>query len=136
MSKQRFITIDELCELLGIGRQTYYKLVKRGVFPTPLRAGNRPVFDDSLTQQCVEVVRTRVGINGEPVLFNRRPSAAAPSTKKKKAAPKHEDLISALASLGVQTTPAMVEAVLQTLPRNMPEGEVIKQVFRALKKQA
>ena len=135
MTKHCFITIDELGELLGIGRQTYYKLVKRGVFPTPLRAGNRPVFDDSLTQQCVEVVRTRVGINGEPVLFNRRPSAASPNTRKK-AASQHEDLIAALASLGVQTTPSKVEVVLAKLPQNLSEPELIRAVFRELKKQA
>lgn len=134
MSKQRFITLSELCDLLHIGKQTYYKLVRRGVFPAPMRAGTRPVFDQELAQQCVEVVRTRVGINGEPVLFNRRPSTAP--VPKTKATDKHEDLIAALASLGVQTTAAKVQAVLETLPQDLSEPELIKAVFRELKKQA
>lgn len=133
MSKQRFITLTELCDLLQIGKQTYYKLVRRGVFPAPMRAGNRPVFDQDLTQQCVEVVKTRVGINGEPVLFNRRPEATP--APKKKAADKHEDLIAGLASLGVQTTSAKVESVLAMLPKTLSEGELLKAVFRELKKQ-
>jgi excisionase family DNA binding protein len=134
MTKQRFITLSELCDQLGIGKQTYYKLVRRGLFPAPMRAGTRPVFDQDLTQQCIDVVRTRVGINGEPVLLNRRSGPA--SAPKKKVAPKHEDLIAALASLGVQTTPAKVQAVLETLPTDLPEPELIKAVFRELKKQA
>ncbi len=135
MTKQRFITLTELCDLLQIGKQTFYKLVRRGVFPAPMRAGTRPVFDQDLTQQCVDVVRTRVGINGEPVLLNRRPGTAPAPASKKKAAAKHEDLIAALASLGVQTTPSQVEAVLATLPSGLTEPELIKAVFRALKKQ-
>lgn len=134
MSKQRFITLTELCDLLQIGKQTYYKLVRRGVFPAPMRAGNRPVFDQDLTQQCVEVVKTRVGINGEPALFNRR-SGATPVPKKKDAV-KHEDLIAALASLGIQTTPAKVQPVLETLPQDLGEPELIRAVFRELKKQS
>jgi len=132
MTKQRFLTLTELCDQLGIGKQTYYKLVRRGVFPAPMRAGTRPVFDQDLTQQCIDVIRSRVGINGEPVLLNRPGTAPAP---KKKAADKHEELIAALASLGVQTTPAKVQAVLETLPQDLPEPELIKAVFRALKKQ-
>ena len=66
-------------------------------------------------------------------MLNRRPgSAPAP---KKKATDKHEDLLAALASLGVQTSPAKVDAVLVTLPRDLPEPELIKAVFRELKKQ-
>lgn len=134
MTKQRFVTLSELCDLLQIGKQTYYKLVRRGVLPAPMRAGTRPVFDTDLTQQCVEVVRSRVGLNGEPVLFNRRPGTAP--VPKKKATDKHGDLLAALASLGVQTTAAKVQAVLETLPRDLPEPELIKAVFRELKKQS
>ena len=133
MSKVRFYTLTEVCELLGVGKQTYYKLQRDGYFPEPIRSNGRVFFSQELVDECQTIIRTRCGKNGLPLVLNRRPSTAAP-TPKKKAAPKHEDLIAALASLGVQTTPAKVEAVLGTLPKDLPEGEVIKAVFRELKK--
>jgi predicted DNA-binding transcriptional regulator AlpA len=136
MSKVRFYTLTEVCELLGVGKQTYYKLQRQGYFPEPIRSPNgRVFFSQELVDECQTIIRTRCGKNGLPLALNRRPSVAAP-TPKKKAAAKHEDLIAALASLGVQTTPAKVQAVRETLPEDLPEGEVIKAVFRELKKQA
>jgi|688.fasta_scaffold793732_1 predicted DNA-binding transcriptional regulator AlpA len=135
MSKVRFYTLAELCDLLGIGKQTYYKLQREGYFPEPVRSTNgRVFFSQELVEECQTIVRTRCGKNGLPLSLNRRPGAAP--APKKKASAKHEDLITALASLGVQTTPAKVQAVLDTLPKDMPEGELIKAVFRELKKSA
>jgi len=133
MSKPRFITLAELCELLGIGKQTYYKLQRQGYFPEPIRSPNgRPFFSQELIDECQTIVRSRCGKNGLPLTLNRKPGAAP--APKKMAAGKLEDLIAALASLGVQTTPAKVQAVLETLPQNLPEGELIKALFLALKK--
>ena len=135
MSKVRFYTLTELCELLGLGKQTYYKLQRKGYFPDPIRSANgRVFFSQELVDECQTIIRTRCGKNGLPLTLNRRPSTVAP-TPKRKAAAKHEDLIAALASLGVQTTPSKVEAALAALPKDLPEGEVIKAVFRELKKQ-
>lgn len=136
MSKPRFITLGELCDLLGIGKQTYYKLQRQGYFPEPIRSPNgRPFFSAELIDECQAIVRTRCGKNGLPLTLNRKPGAAA-APKKKAVAAKHEDLLAALASLGVQTTPANVQAVLETLPTDLPEPELIKAVFRELKKGA
>ena len=136
MSKPRFITLGELCDLLGIGKQTYYKLQRQGYFPEPIRSPNgRPFFSAELIDECQTIVRTRCGKNGLPLTLNRKPGAAA-APKKKAANAKHEDLLAALASLGVQTTPANVQAVLENLPTDLPEPELIKAVFRELKKQA
>ena len=136
MSKPRFITLGELCDLLGIGKQTYYKLQRQGYFPEPIRSPNgRPFFSAELIDECQAIVRTRCGKNGLPLTLNRKPGAAA-APKKKAVAAKHEDLLAALASLGIQTTPAKVQAVLETLPPDLPEPELIKAVFRELKKGA
>ena len=134
MSKVRFITLTELCESLGLGKQTYYKLQREGYFPEPIRSANgRVFFSQELIDECQTIVRTRCGKNGLPLVLNRRPGSAP--TAKKKATEKHEDLIVALSSLGVQTTPAKVQAVLETLPKDLPEGDLIKAIFRELKKQ-
>jgi len=135
MSKQRFITLGELCDALGIGRQTYYKLQRKGYFPEPVRSPNgRVFFSQELLEECQTIVRTRCGKNGLPLTLNRKPkSAPAP---KKTATTKHDELLAALTALGVQTTAAKVEAVLDILPKDLPEGELIKAVFRELKKTA
>jgi hypothetical protein len=139
-SESRFITVQELCEMLGISKSRFAQLQRRGFFPAGARtSSNRPVFDQPLVQQCLEVVRSRVGINGEPLLFNRKP-AQEPS--KKRATPikgKHEDLIAALSSLGVTATAEQVTAAIATLPNKgagMDEPALIKAVFLHLKKQA
>jgi hypothetical protein len=138
-SRTRFSTLTELCEQLGISKTRYYQLQRRGVFPAPQRAGNRPVFDQNLTQQCVEVVRSRVGINGEPILFNRKP-AQEPSKKRPASVKgKHDDLIAALGSLGLSASVEQVTAALSTLPNNggdLDEPALIKAVFLHLKKQS
>jgi hypothetical protein len=125
--------------MLGISKGRYYTLHKRGIFPAPQRtSSNRPVFDQELVQKCVEVVRSRVGMNGEPILFNRKP-IQEPS-KKRPASVKgsHDDLIAALGSLGLSASVEQVNAALATLPNNgadMPEPALIKAVFLHLKKQ-
>lgn len=135
MSKQRFITLEELCELIGIGRQTYYKLQRKGFLPEPVRSPNgRVFFSQELLEECQTIVRTRCGKNGLPLTLNRKPGTA--STPKKTVATKHEELLAALAALGIQTTAAKVTAVLGMLPKDLPEGELIKAVFRELKNTA
>lgn len=137
-SRTRFITLQELCEQLGISKTRYYQLQKKGVFPAPQRAGNRPVFDNNLAQQCVEVVRSRVGINGEPVLFNAKRKQEPVQKRPVSVKGKHDDLIAALASLGLIVTKEQVTAAVQSLPNNgtdLNEAGLVKQVFLILKKQ-
>jgi predicted DNA-binding transcriptional regulator AlpA len=138
-SKARFITLAELCEMLDISKSRFYALQKKGIFPAPQRAGNRPVFDQSLSQQCVEIVRSRVGLNGEPVLFNRKAVEQPSRTRPDSAKGKHDDMIAALQSLGVTATADQVAAALKTLPNagaGMEEPEKIRAVFLHLRKAA
>jgi len=125
--------------MLGISKTRFYTLQKRGIFPAPQRtSSNRPVFDQTLTQQCLEVVRSRVGINGEPILFNRK-LVQEPSKKRVTTGPKkYEDLIAALGSLGLSVSVEQVSAALATLPNNgsdLDEPRLIRAVFLHLKKQ-
>ena len=138
-TRSRFITLQELCEQLGISKTRYYQLQKKGVFPAPQRAGNRPVFDNNLAQQCVEVVRSRVGINGEPVLFNAKRRQESVQKRPVSVRGKHNDLIAALASLGLTVTKEQVAGAVHSLPNNgtdLDEAGLVKQVFLILKKQS
>jgi len=73
-SQNRFVTVSELCELIGLSKNRFYALQKAGIFPAALRSplNNRPVFDSALVEQCLGIVRHRVGANGAPWVPNRK----------------------------------------------------------------
>jgi hypothetical protein len=99
---------------------------------------NRPVFDSALVEQCLGIVRNRVGANGVPYVPNRKARPARQSSTKKTAG-RHQELIEALASLGLTATPAQVEEALGRLPEGgagLEEPELIRQVFLELRKKA
>lgn len=138
----RFITLQELCDLLGLSKSRFYTLQKSGIFPEAIRSpsNNRPVFDQELVQQCLGIVRNRVGANGHPVTFNRKTLSQKPKKRESSsAAPKHTDLVASLASLGLNTTAAKIEEALTTLPNRgsgLVAGELIRQLFLTLRKSA
>ena len=138
-SRSRFVTLQELVEQIGISKGRFAQLQQQGFFPPAQRTGsNRPVFDQPLVQQCLEVVRSRVGINGEPLLFNRKPKQNPLSKHVAPASKKYENLIMALASLGLSPTVEQVDAAIATLPSHgagMDEPALIKAIFLYLKKQ-
>lgn len=67
-SQNRYVTVTELCDLIGISKNRFYALQKAGIFPAALRSAlsNRRVYDTALVEQCFGVVRNRVGANGVP----------------------------------------------------------------------
>jgi predicted DNA-binding transcriptional regulator AlpA len=138
-ARSRFITLQELCEMLGISKGRYYTLQKRGIFPAPQRtSSNRPVFDQELVQRCAEVVQSRIGVNGQPILFNAKRKQGSGQKRPVSVKAKHDDLIASLASLGLSVSVEQVNVALASLPNNgadMPEPALIKAVFLHLKKQ-
>jgi predicted DNA-binding transcriptional regulator AlpA len=133
-SSVRFFTLDEVCELIGISKATFYKHQRAGGFPEPLRTqGGRLVFDQSLVDQCVGVVRNRVGVNGSPVVIQKRRKQGATKAQPTRAK-EHEHLIAALASLGLTASVQDVEKGLKNLPADLPEPELIRQLFLLLRK--
>ena len=138
-SQNRYVTVTELCELIGLSKNRFDALHKNGIFPAALRSplNNRPVFDTALVEQCLGIVRTRVGANGTPSVPNRRKATPSRETQKKSSG-RHQGLIEALASLGLTTTPAQVEEAMGRLPEGgaeMDEPELIRRVFLELRKQ-
>ena len=139
-SQNRYVTVTELCELIGLSKNRFYALQKNGIFPAALRSplNNRPVFDTALVEQCLGIVRTRVGANGNPYVPNRK--KAAPSQEpRRKPSGRHQGLIEALASLGLTATPAQVDEAMAKLPEGgagLEEPELIRQVFLELRKQS
>ena len=139
-SQNRFVTVTELCALIGLSKNRFYALQKAGIFPAPLRnpSNNRPVFDSALIEQCLGIVRNRIGANGAPYVPNRKkPSPSRES--RRKAAGRHQGLIEALASLGLTATATQVDEAMAQLPEGgagMEEPELIRQLFLQLRKKA
>lgn len=136
----RFITLQELCDLLKLSKSRFYTLQKGGIFPEAIRnpSNNRPIFDQELVQQCLGIVRTRVGANGQPVTFNRKPPNQKPKKQANAASTSnHSALLESLASLGLNTTSVQVEEALSTLPdrgSGLEVGELIRELFLVLRR--
>ena len=138
-SQNRFVTVQELCELIGLSKNRFYALQKAGIFPAPLRSplNNRPIFDSALIEQCLGIVRNRIGANGAPWVPNRKRPVARRESRPK-ALSKHGGLIKALASLGITATASQVDEAIAKLPEGgagLEEPELIRQVFLQLRKQ-
>jgi hypothetical protein len=138
-SQNRYVTVQELCELVGLSKNRFYALQKAGIFSAAMRSSlnGRPVFDSALVEQCLGIVRNRVGANGVPYVPNRKGRPARQASTKKPAGC-HQGLIEALASLGLTATPAEVDEAMKRLPEGgagLEEPELIRQVFLELRKK-
>jgi hypothetical protein len=92
------------------------------------------MYDRALQEKCLEIKKTGIGANGEPVLFNRKTSKGFPPRKKAQGKqPDHAELLEALKGLGLVTTAQAVEealaAVFPTGHAGIDPGDVIRQVF-------
>src|SRR5438094_1621768 len=101
MTMKAAVSVSEMCEMCSISRSRWYELVASGVFPKPVQLPSmkRPVYDRGLQEKCLEIRATGIGLNGVPVVFNRKPKRTMKpkvqkATEEKK--PDHADLLDAL----------------------------------------
>ena len=130
---EKFVTFSELSEILGISPSRLYDLISDGIFPEPLRnpKNQRPYFSSELTEACKQVVRTRVGLNGLPYTPNRKRKKDGKSNHRSR----HDSLVVSLAGLGLNATAKQIDEVVKSLPEGLEEGELVKQVFLALRQK-
>ena len=89
-SSKAAISVSEMAEMCSISRSRWYEMVASGVFPKPIQipSAKRPVYDRNLQDKCLEIRATGIGLNGAPVLFNRKPKKTeAAKNKIQRAAP-------------------------------------------------
>ena len=131
---EKFLTFSEMSEILGISKTRLYDLIRDGILPQPLRnpSNNRPYFSSELTESCRQVVRSRVGLNGQPYTPNRKGKKSTSTTPPRD---RHESLISRLAALGVAASPKQIDEALKSLPPNLEEGDLVKQIFLRLRQK-
>ena len=135
------VSVSEMATMCGLSRSRFYVLVLSGIFPRPVQKASckRPHFDLELQEKCLEVRRTGVGFNGQPVMFNRKSGQPSKPRGRKSASGQHAELVEALKSLGLTATAEEVGvAIREVFPdgtEGTDQGEVIKAVFLHLKRR-
>ena len=125
------VSFTAMAEMLGLTRIRLYQLVDEGVFPEPDKhpRTNRPYYAPQLQKKSIEIRRTGIGLNGEPVIFNIK--------RKKKAdlGPEFyefcEELVDVLKNMGFKVTKDKVGKALQVIrPKGLREyvtdGDLIR----------
>jgi len=124
-------SVSEMARRLGFSRARFYQLVKSGIFPPPLRSGTkRPFYPCDLQEKCLAIRKTRVGFNGQPVLFNhRRPG----SKGRREPTGQYDGFVAALKNMGLKVTASDVKNAVQTLyPAGQAQGQDSSEVLRNL----
>jgi hypothetical protein len=136
-SAKSVVTVSEMSDLCQLSRSRFYDLIEAGVFPKPVHhpSSKRPMYDRDMQEKCLEIRETGIGMNGQPVLFNRKPKKGPPPQRKKaeERKPDHTDLLDALKELGLTTTAQAVnEAVAALYPNGLTgidQGDLVRKVF-------
>ena len=144
MLSERYYTIKEVCEAVGLSRSRLNQLIGTA-FPHPvyLLKNRRPAFTEEQFQICLEVRRTNQGIDGTPVMFYSKRSPGRSRKTIKKSTPKtakphrHTSAIEALAHLGLAgiTGKEIVDALrqLSLTDTDSNDGKVVGKLFRFFK---
>jgi hypothetical protein len=141
-SPKAVCSVSYLAQALGISRSRLYQLVATGVFPPPLYdlRSKRPFYDLPLQERCREIRNSGIAFNNSYVLFySSRKQKSTPVSKPSSSQNEHaQEIQEALRELGLETS---IKDISQTLKNLFPDGidnqnmgEVIREVYRALKK--
>jgi predicted DNA-binding transcriptional regulator AlpA len=133
------VSVSQMCEMCSISRSRWYEMVASGIFPKPIRLPSmkRPAYDRDLQEKCLEIRASGIGMNGVPVLFNRKSKTAGNRKVQRKLVQEtkgdHADLLDVLKGLGLTTTAqAVAEAVATLYPNGLAgldQGDVVRRVF-------
>jgi predicted DNA-binding transcriptional regulator AlpA len=146
MLNERYYTIKEVCEAVGLSRSRLYQLMG-SAFPYPvyLLKSRRPAFTEEQFQIFQEVRRSNQGVDGMPVMFYSKRSPGRTRQTIKKKVPKivkpsrHAEAIEALAHLGLTDISGHeiddALAKLSLVGSDSKDGKVIGRLFRFFKAQ-
>lgn len=144
MADLSVINVRQMAAKCQFSTSRFYELIAARVFPSPLvhPSTKRPMYDRELQEKCMEVCRTGIGVNGVPVLFNKKPTRGRKQTPRPIAADNSivAELVASLKGLNISTTPRAVEDALVTLfPQGLSgvdTGTLIVQIHEHLKGKA
>ena len=140
-------SVTELAGILGLSRTRFYQLQRKGVFPMPVFCirTKRPFYPLDLQKKCIEVRKTGIACNGQPVLFygerkSRNKTSCKLSESKKgnnKTQKKYEELTDTLKRMGLNMSRKAVENAIgalfpEGLEHHYDEGQTVRDLFRYL----
>lgn len=127
--------MSEICEF---SRSRWYELVEAGIFPPPVMISplKRPIYDRDLIAKCLEIKKTGVGFNGQPVVWNRKNQKGVRKPQQKPSTPHTTEICEAIKALGLNTNvQSVTEVLLDLYPDGFEghdRGEVIRNAFLKL----
>lgn len=145
------ISLSAMASLCRLSRSRFYELVAEGIMPPPVYDlhTKRPLYPKELQELCLQVRSSNIGINGRYILFygDTQLSVSATCTPSRRVSrrvsPATESfaaLKEGLQSLGLSnlTDQKIKDAVKAAYPNGttgIDEGEVLRSVFRSLRRQ-
>ncbi len=140
--RKAVVSVVEMSEMIDLSKSRFYFLIQSGIFPEPIRheSCKRPVFDLDLQQKCLDIRRTGIGCNGQPVLFNRKRRKGTlpkPRPAQQPVSEEQAQMIESLRLLGLTANADDVQAALGELYPNglagADQGEAVRKVFLQLR---
>ena len=139
--RKAVVSVVEMSEMIDLSKSRFYFLIQSGIFPKPIRheSCKRPVFDSDLQNLCLEIRKSGIGFNKQPVLFNRkRRKGTLPKPRSNQpVSDELADLIETLKTLGMTVNANDVRIAQQELfPSGIAgadQGEVVRKVFLHLR---
>ena len=140
-------SVTELAGILGFSRTRFYQLQKMGVFPMPVFCirTRRPFYPLDLQKKCIEIRKTGIAHNGQPILFYgerkncNKASLELPKLEKasNKNQQKYEEFTNTLKRMGLNVSCKAVEDASNVLfPEGLKqysdEGQTVRDLFRYL----
>jgi len=132
-------TVTELAKKLSLSRARFYQLQNTGIFPRPIYCTRtkRPFYPLNLQQKCIDIRKTGIGHNGQPVIFytSKQNKSRKPQNQEDH---KYEELAYILNQMGLNVARNNVKIAVKTLyPEGLAqcpdEGMVIRDLFRYFK---
>ena len=140
------VTVSGMARMVGLGRARFYQLIG-SAFPFPVYnvSNHRPVYVQELQEICLEIRRSGLGFDGQPVVFNtKRKERSKPPRRMVEQVPsggRHDHLLNSLRALGLTSIKEeQVEAALKALFPNgfggVDRGQVIRSLFLHIRQQS
>ena len=129
-------TVTELAKKLSLSRARFYQLQNTGIFPRPIYCTRtkRPFYPLNLQQKCIDIRKTGIGHNGQPVIFYTSKQNKSRKSQNQKDH-KYEELAYILNQMGLNVARNNVKIAIKTLypeglAQSPDEGMVIQDLFR------
>lgn len=131
-------SVSELVRKLCMSRTRFYQLLNKGVFPRPVRcpATGRPFYPLNLQNECLQIRKTGIGHNSQPVIFyaRRKDNAAKdPKWSNDEFERLCQELTGILKQMGLSVTHNQVRKAIRVLhPKGLEQYAIDGTLIRGL----